>query len=99
MYRSSFRRVILALALGVVLLSPWAAAAAPRMRTEPRPLPSAAELPLDFMSRVWNLVNRVLAKNGCWIDPHGICTTSQGSDPTVQGDTGCGLDPYGICGK
>src|SRR5437773_517626 len=97
MYRSSFRRMIVALALGVALLSPWAAAAEPRIRTEPSHMPRIAELPLDFMTQLWNLLSRAWAKNGCSLDPHGICTTSPSSDPTVQGDTGCGIDPNGGC--
>jgi len=99
MYRSSVRRIIVALALGAVLLTPWAAAAEPRAATSRGQLPQVAELPLNLMKRLLYFFDQVLAKTGCSLDPNGTCTTGQASGPTGQGDSGCGIDPNGTCGK
>jgi len=88
--------MIVVLAFGAVLLSPWAAAAEQRFTIHPGQMPRVAALPLDLVARLWNLVDRALTKNGAWIDPNGGKTSGQGSNPTA--DTGCSPDPNG-CGK
>ncbi len=101
MSRLPLRRLIFALAVGAVLVSPGPAAAGPRAGIEHRQLPHILSLPMDVMTSLWNLFDRVLTKTGCSIDPHGVCTTGQGStsEPPAQVDTGCGIDPHGVCGS
>jgi hypothetical protein len=96
MYRSCKHRIIVALVLVTFLMSPWAAAAEPRSTVEPGGPLRVATLPLDFMIRLWNFVDRAFTKTICSLDLHGGCTSTA---PTVQEDTGCGIDPNGGCGK
>lgn len=92
---SRVHRALLALAIGAILASPAASAAAAR-GSAPRPFPArhAALSPWDLLS--WFLGSfSNFTKEGCGIDPHGGCATSQGAP--VQLDTGCTIDPHGGC--
>ena len=88
MFRLSLRRPALILALAVFLVTPWEAAAGPRVEVAQRRdvfSDSTFSGFLSFFSKLWN-------KAGCLIDPHGRCIPS-----TI--DNGCSLDPHGGCIK
>lgn len=92
MFRLSLRRPALILALAVFLVTPWEAAAEPRLPSvQLRAFSdSAASGVSDLFSRVLQFFSNFWAKEGCGIDPHGRCIPS-----TI--DNGCGLDPHGGC--
>ncbi len=49
----------------------------------------------DPLARLWNALTAFWAEEGCWIDPHGGCTTNSPQAPSA--DAGCWLDPHGGC--
>jgi hypothetical protein len=86
------RRLVVVLTLSAFLGSPATSLAAPRSaarHSNSKPY-TAARAPL---SRLWNALVSVWEKEGCRIDPNGLCLPS--SQESV--DNGCGLDPYGRC--
>jgi hypothetical protein len=92
MIATSFRRKIAFLALAAVLAAPSIIAAGPR--TEVRQPARAVESPsVNLLERVWSFLRNAWSKEGCHIDPDGVCT----DQPPVQSDTGCHIDPNGIC--
>jgi len=86
MSRSLFSRTLLAFALAAALLVSGASAA--RHRTAR----IALRAPQDVLAPLWSFLDRLWAKEGCGLDPHGACATSP-----VTTDVGCGLDPSGAC--
>ena len=90
MYRFSFCRPALVLALLLLVVAPWEAAAGPRLGgAQSRAAFSDSATPdvflelLSFFARLWE-------KAGCKLDPNGQCAP-------VQIDNGCSLDPHGQC--
>ena len=100
------RRTVLLLLVAVLIAMPWAASAAGPQSPRPARALQAGELDLFSFSRIWSFLTR---KNGCGIDPDGLCAPKNGCevDPNghclphgsslVTGDNGCGLDPSGHC--
>lgn len=98
----SFRRVLAALALGLVLLTPWASASEIRGRAGHSSSMVTQAVPVtlgamweDFLRWIMNKTTPGLhgaCENGTWIDPNGRCFVS-----TVTTDAGCSPDPNGRC--
>jgi len=86
MSRSLFSRTLLAFALTAVLFGSGASAAGHRTARV------ALRTPQDVLAPLWSFLGRLWAKEGCGLDPNGVCTTSP-----VTTDVGCGLDPSGAC--
>jgi hypothetical protein len=89
----SFRRKIVVLVVGLILVASWASAERRHRRLDVTPTETALlswAAPLDFfrdlLTGVWN-------KNGCQVDPWGRCLGQQSS----TSDTGCQVDLHGRC--
>ena len=83
-------RRIVVLLLIVAVSAPLAAA--PIHRSGPVRFEVAAPL-----ASLWTWLSHVWAKNGCMIDPHGICLLGTGPASPAGADNGCGIDPHGSC--
>ena len=84
MSRSRLVRILLLLLIAASLCTPaWA---------EPGRFSTETSL-FDVFARLWEAFNAVWSEEGCKLDPHGGCGTSQ--PPTS--DSGCKLDPNGGC--
>jgi hypothetical protein len=94
MFRSRFSRTLLALALGFILAGPQLSAAEAHRTIAPRRAMRSAIAAWDFFSQFWSLGS--LTKEGCGLDPHGLCSPSPRAAP-AQLDNGCGIDPHGGC--
>jgi hypothetical protein len=96
MFRSRFSRTLLALALGLVLAGPRLSAAETNRTIAPRRAAQSITTVWDLFTRLWSLGS--VTKNGCGIDPHGLCSPSPGAVPApAQLDNGCTIDPHGGC--
>ena len=80
----------------VLVLLPWSAIAQPLKPAHKKAAvgASATAAPLTRL-RSWFL--SVWEKNGCAIDPHGLCQPSSVTAPQPSADNGCGIDPGGRC--
>jgi hypothetical protein len=82
----------------LALAAPLCEAASQRVPGHARPSSASPHLP-----SVWRWIASLWAKNGCGLDPGGVCTTSTNptSHPVAPGtsgssaDAGCGIDPSG----
>jgi hypothetical protein len=95
----SFRRAAVALALGLILLSPWASASELRSRAH-RSGPAVAQEVQGVFGQIWGILAGFLSKAGASADPNGLI----GSQPTTSSsatlcDAGGSLDPDGRCVK
>jgi hypothetical protein len=93
----SFRRAAVALALGLILLSPWASASELRSRAH-RSGPAVAQEVQGVFGQLWGILAGFLNKNGGSIDPNGVL----GSQPTTSSsagfcENGMSIDPNGRC--
>jgi hypothetical protein len=93
----SFRRAAVALALGSILLSPWASASELRSRAH-RSGSSVTQEVQGVFGQVWGILTGLLNKNGGSIDPFGAL----GSHPTTSSsagfcENGMSIDPNGRC--
>jgi hypothetical protein len=93
----SFRRAVIALALGLILLSPWASASELRSRAH-RSSPSVAQEVQGVFGQLWVILSGFLSKAGGSLDPNGFL----GSQPTTSSsavlcDAGASADPFGRC--
>ena len=60
---------------------------------------------LDFLHDLGSLVTSLWSKNGCHIDPWGVCVSGTGEsgatapagDGAAKSDEGCAIDPWGGC--
>jgi hypothetical protein len=88
------RRTVVGLVVGLCLLTPLASAAQrpQQTRIERFSLPEPSEL----FAGAWRLLSRIWSKEGCMIDPNGICVPEPSAGTTTS-DNGCGLDPHGGC--
>ena len=90
---SRLPRLTLALLLAVTLLTTAAAPASPLPGAGSRRTAAPASAPLDLLGRLWSFLTGFRTKNGCSVDPNGLCA----STPTPTSENGCGLDPDGLC--
>ena len=96
MRTASFRRKTLLLLLVAVLATPWPLAADPPQASS-RPAKTAAPAPFELLRRAWSFLQSAWSKEGCRIDPSGLCLSAPAQQPTLQTDTGCAIDPGGLC--
>ena len=84
--------------------------AEPRLGSRPQPGRIVASNPLESFSGFWRVLAGFWTKNGCSVDPSGICLPAKNGcsvDPdgrclpaaTTTLDNGCSLDPDGRCAK
>ncbi|HSK74851.1 MAG TPA: hypothetical protein VLQ45_00205 [Thermoanaerobaculia bacterium] len=92
---TGFRRKTVLLLLAAVLLFPWAAFAGPQTGS-PRAAHVSTSTFLDLLARAWGSLAATWEKEGCHLDPSGLCTPVT-PEPTIQTDTGCHIDPHGGC--
>ena len=87
-----FRRTtaVLLLLLAAVLAAPPASAAG-------RPAEAVSLSPLEALDRLWSFLRAAWSKDGCNIDPSGLCKPGTTSPPPVQAKDGCNIDPDGRC--
>jgi hypothetical protein len=79
----------------VLVLLPWSAIAQPLKPVhKTHVLGASATAPL---TRFRNWFLSVWEKNGCAIDPHGLCQPSNVTAPQPTADNGCAIDPGGRC--
>ena len=90
MYRFSFCRPALVLALLLLVVAPWEAAAGPRLGGAQRWAAFSNSATPDFVSGFLSLLSKLWDKAGCILDPHGQCAP-------IQVENGCTLDPHGGC--
>ena len=89
MHRSNLSRVALWMVLTLLLAVPSLYAG------EPARSGATARASWDFLARVWEVFSSVWSKNGCRIDPSGLCVAHQSSP--APSENGCGIDPNGLC--
>jgi hypothetical protein len=87
-------RILPALLLAVALAS-GAVLADPVSALGPRRSEMTALAPKDVLLRLWDRLSSLWSKNGCQIDPNGLCKSAPAP---ATGDNGCGIDPSGQCG-
>jgi len=86
--RSILRRKVLVLLLLTAVL-PASQAGAAR-----RPAAAASSSSQTLFSRIAALLKSIWAKEGCHIDPNGLCGVP---GPANQVEEGCNIDPNGRC--
>jgi hypothetical protein len=99
----SFRRTaaVLLLLLASVLAAPPASAAG-------RPAEAVSLSPFDLLDRIWSFLRAAWSpgtssppiaetKEGCHVDPSGLCQPGTPSPPPAETKEGCGIDPDGLC--
>jgi hypothetical protein len=89
MSRRSLSRVVLLGVLVLLLSGPTLYAGEP-FRIGPFSVASEG-----ILTQFWSFVSSIWAKNGCEIDPNGVCVLSPAT--ATSSDNGCGLDPDGHC--
>jgi hypothetical protein len=106
MFRLSFGRPALVLALVLLFVAPWEATAGPRLGGAPRWAAFSDSAIPDLFSGFLNFFSNLWSKNGCRIDPHGQCIPEEkagcildphGQCAPLQVENGCGIDPHGLC--
>ncbi|HSF44163.1 MAG TPA: hypothetical protein VLT87_30530 [Thermoanaerobaculia bacterium] len=105
MYRLSICRPALVLALLLLVVAPWEAAAGPRFGGAQRRAAFSDSATPDLFSGFLSFFSNFWSKAGCKLDPHGQCIPEDKAgcilDPHGQcapeEKEGCGLDPSGRC--
>jgi len=87
----SIRRKLVLLVVVVILVASWGTASAASLS---RGTPQSESLALESLDRIWRIVQGVLGKIGCHIDPNGRCINQA---PAPQEKEGCHIDPSGRC--
>ena len=95
MLTASRRRTSILLLLAVILAAPLVSSAAPRTEG-PQPVIAAEPDSLDLLGRVWSFLRNVWSKEGCHIDPNGLCSSGK-DQPSSNAKSGCAIDPFGRC--
>lgn len=95
MTSTRLRRKAILLLLTSILAFPWAASAGSRLGSARSVAPSTSAF-LDILGRAWTFLTSDRNKEGCHLDPDGLCAPGS-PKPTIQTDTGCHLDPNGGC--
>jgi hypothetical protein len=92
----SFRRAVLALVLGMALVSPWASASELRSRAAHRPAQGVVQEARELFGSLWGIFAGAWIKNGASADPFG--GRSQASTSTTSNcEAGASADPNGRC--
>lgn len=86
----NLRRKIAALAVLALLAVSGAEAGVRSGSPSPAAAPAVAWSLL--LERLWTLLTGNLTKEGCTIDPHGVCVPA-----SPKADNGCTIDPHGVC--
>ena len=87
-------RPALAFLLTAILASTSALAAGPLSGPVPRVTEASAAT--HVVARLWSFLKGLWSKNGCQVDPQGLCLKDNGSaSPTAK--NGCHVDPNGQC--
>jgi hypothetical protein len=89
-YRTVRRAVVFA-ALAMCLALPGGAATRGKAQRSGNPV--AAPSAVSF--RLLNWLAVLFLKEGCRIDPGGLCANGGGSQTTTE--AGCRIDPWGLC--
>ncbi len=97
MLTASRRRTTILLLLAAILAAPLISSAAPRTE-DPQPVIAAAPDSLDLLDRAWSFLRKVWSKEGCHIDPNGLCSAGTDQSP-AQTKEGCDIDPLGRCNR
>jgi hypothetical protein len=92
----NFRILFVLILLALVPVSGVRAATARSSREDiqKRPQATALSLRLQALQQLWV---GFWTKEGCRIDPWGLCEPSSSTSPTQSSDAGCGADPWGRC--
>lgn len=108
MSRISLPKLVLVLFLATLLAVPSAGWSAGR-RFSSDSTWTGRSVTTNLMITLWKYVTGLWGKEGCGLDPSGMCKNSEagcGLDPSGCGSTnsdattspnGCGLDPHGNC--
>jgi len=97
MLTPSHRRTTIFLLLAAILAAPLVSSAAPRTEGL-QPVIAAAPDSSDLLDRALSFLRKVWSKEGCHIDPNGLCSTKP-VQPPVQTKEGCNIDPLGHCNR
>ena len=89
----SFRRTVLALILGMTLVSPWASASELRSRAAHRSAQGVVQEARGLFGSLWGVFVGAWTKAGASADPNGAITN--GTLPNCE--NGGSLDPNGRC--
>ncbi len=94
----SFRRAVVALVLGLTLVSPWVSASELRSRVSHRSGPSVAQEVGGVFGQLWGALANFWSKARGSADPNGLLT----SQPTTSSsagpcENGMSIDPNGRC--
>ena len=97
----SFRRAVVALALGWILVSPLSSAELGG-RAGHRSSPTVTQEVRGVFGQLWEMLVSLLGKAGCSADPDGLLGGSPDAgcsvDPSATlADNGCSADPDGRC--
>src|SRR5262245_26372240 len=80
-----------------VLASTSALAAGPLSGPVPRLSVAEASVATDAVIRLWSFLANLWSKNGCAVDPDGLCVKDNGSVMPPAAKNGCSADPSGLC--
>lgn len=97
MSSSSFRRVLAALVLGLILAGPWAFAAEPRSRTQVqtgKPAAQEAQGGFEWVLRIFAIFS---SKARASADPNGRLGNLSVTGTAALCDNGGTIDPNGRC--
>lgn len=95
MSRIALSKLVLVLALATLLAAPSTGWAAGRRFSSDGAWSRSSALE-DLMATFWSYLAALWGKEGCGIDPDGLCTTDPSTTESID-KNGCGLDPHGGC--
>lgn len=92
-------RMALALLLAAACATNAALAESLLPGAESRPSAIAASTPTNVLTRLWSFLAGLRSKNGCSLDPFGVCGAAQGTTSSApeELENGCSPDPFGRC--
>jgi hypothetical protein len=92
------KTVVVLFLLAALLTAPWASAAPRHGGGRPARASVVGAIP-DVLVQAWRFLTGIWNKEGCHIDPNGLCVTMTApiSSPLSSVDTGCNIDPDGRC--
>lgn len=94
----SFRRSVIALVLGMTLVSSLASASELRSRPAHRSARTAAQEVQGVFGSLWGIFIGVWSKNGGSLDPNGVRSSQPAPvNSSVTCENGGSIDPFGRC--